>query len=76
MAINRTAHRDIHLIAIRTAGEIDQFLASKIDTLKGMKELLSYPDEDRFKMTLMLNRIELEFNQYSNITLLTPQTGR
>lgn len=68
-AIDSTAHKYIHIIAIRTAGEIDQFLSGKVDTLKGIKELLSYPDEDRFKMTLMLKRIELEFNQYSNITL-------
>lgn len=69
MAIDRTVHRDLHVIAMRTAGEIDQFLSGKFDNLKGMKELLSYPDEDRFKLTLMLKRIELEFNQYSNITL-------
>lgn len=68
-AIDKTVHRDMQIIAERTAGEIEEFLSGKIETVTGMKELLSYPDEDRFKLALMLKRIVIEFNQYSNISI-------
>ena len=68
-AIDKTVHRDMRIIAERTAGEIEEFLSGNIETVTGMKELLSYPDEDRFKLELMLKRIEIEFNQYSNISI-------
>src|SRR4030066_673227 len=56
-AIDKTVHRDMRIIAERTAGEIEEFLSGNIETVTGMKELLSYPDEDRFKLELMLKRI-------------------
>lgn len=68
-AMDRTVHRDMRVIAERTAAEIEEFLSGKINTVTGMKELLSYPDENRFKLALMLKRIEIEFDQYSNISL-------
>ncbi|MBM2838650.1 MAG: mcpB 6 [Deltaproteobacteria bacterium] len=69
IAIDETVHRDLKVIAERTAGEIEEYLSGRIETVIGMKELLSYPDEDRFKLALMLKRIELELNQYSNISI-------
>lgn len=67
--IEQTVHRDMRVIAERTAGEIEEYLSGRIETVRGIKELLSYPDEDRFKLALMLKRIEVEFNQYRNLTL-------
>src|SRR3990172_1925252 len=68
-AMDRTVHRDMRVIAERSAAEIDEYLSGRIGIVTGMKELLSYPDEDSFKLTLMLKRIEIEFNQYTNISL-------
>ncbi|MBI5745950.1 MAG: cache domain-containing protein, partial [Nitrospirae bacterium] len=68
-AVGNTVHRDLQVIASRTAGEIDQYLTGKIDSLMAVKEVLSYPDEDRFKLQLMLKRISLEFNQFNNLAL-------
>jgi signal transduction histidine kinase len=68
-AVARSVHRDIREIAVRTAGELDQYLAGKIDTIISIRELLSYPGEDRFKLKLMLKRIELQFNRLNNLIL-------
>ena len=68
-AMDRTVHRDMRVIAERSAAEIDEYLSGTIGIVTGMKELLSYPDEDSFKLTLMLKRIEIEFDQYTNISL-------
>lgn len=68
-ALHESVHRDFQIIASRTAGEVDQYFAGKTNALVGIRELLSYPDEDRFKLTLMLKRIDLEFNQLNNLTL-------
>jgi signal transduction histidine kinase len=68
-AIDETVNRDMRLIAERTAGEIEEYLSGRVETVIGMKELLSYPDEDRFKLALMLKRIEVEFNQFRNISI-------
>ncbi len=68
-AVERTVHRDLQLIAERTAGEIDQYLTGKTNALMTVRELLSYPDKDRFKLKLMLKRVALEFDQFNNVTL-------
>lgn len=69
LAVGRSVHRDLQVIASRTAGEIDQYLTGKTDSLVAVREVLSYPNEDRFRLQLMLKRISLEFNQFSNLAI-------
>lgn len=69
IALENTVHRDEDIISARTAAEIDQYISGKTDTLVGVRELLSYPEENRFKLNLMLRRLATQFSHFSNITL-------
>lgn len=68
-ATGKSVHRDLQVITARAAGEIDQYISGKTDSLMAVREVLSYPDEDKFKLGLMLKRISLEFNQFNNLAL-------
>ena len=68
--VEKTVQRDLQTIAVRTSGEIDQYLLGKIDSLMAIRELLSYPDENHFKLGLMLKRISLQFDQFQRLSLL------
>lgn len=68
-AVDKTVQRDMQIIAKSAADQIDEYLSSRLETIAGMRELLSYPDEDRFKLSLMLKRIDIEFKQYEDLSI-------
>lgn len=69
-AIGQSVSRDLLIIASRSAGEIDEYLSGKVSLLTVTRELLSYPEKDKFKLELMLKRISLEFSEFRGLALI------
>lgn len=67
--VRKSVERDLQIIASRTSGELNQYFSGKTDTIRAVRELLSYPGEDRFKLELMLKRISLEFIHFKKLSL-------
>lgn len=68
-AISDSVRRDLQVIALRTAGELDQYFSGKTDMVIAARELLSYPNEDKFKIELMLKRLSLEFLHFKELAI-------
>ncbi len=68
-AISDSVRRDLQVIALRTAGELDQYFSGKTDMVIAARELLSYPNEDKFKIELMLKRLSLEFLHFKGLAV-------
>ncbi len=68
-AISDSVQRDLQVIALRTAGELDQYFSGKTDMVIAARELLSYPNEDKFKIELMLKRLSLEFLHFKELAI-------